>query len=76
MSEEIKNNRQLLLQLSSDLHSISQNLDSISQELDSLKILMKEIKSHLVKLNYTESQLQRAENIEKSTGWFMWGLRS
>ena len=69
MSEEIKNNRKLLLQLSSDLHSISQNIDS-------LKILMKEIKSDLVKLNYTESQLQRAENIEKSTGWFMWGLRS
>ena len=65
MSEEIKNNRKLLLQISSDLHSISQNLDS-------LKILMKEIKSHLVKLNYTESQLQRAENIEKVTGWYFW----
>ena len=76
MSEEIKNNRKLLLQLSSDLHSISQNLDSISQELDSLKILMKEIKSDLVKLNYNESRLQRGENIEKSTGWFVWGLRS
>tara|TARA_R110000851_G_scaffold157452_1_gene300317 strand:+ start:519 stop:719 length:201 start_codon:yes stop_codon:yes gene_type:complete len=65
MSEEIKNNRKLLLQLSSDLHSISKNIDS-------LKILMKEIKSDLVKLNYNESRLQRGENIEKSTGWYFW----
>ena len=66
MSEdEIKNNRQLLLQLSAELKSISQNLDS-------LKILMNEIKSDLTKINYTESQLQRGKNIEKSTGWFVW----
>lgn len=66
MSEdEIKNNRQLLLQLSAELKSISQNLDS-------LKILMNEIKSDLTKINYTESQLQRGKNIEKSTGWFIW----
>jgi len=65
MSEEIKNNRKLLLQLSSDLQSISQNIES-------LKILMKEIKSDLTKINYTESQLQRGQNIEKSTGWFVW----
>tara|TARA_R110002096_G_scaffold54178_2_gene140004 strand:- start:38 stop:259 length:222 start_codon:yes stop_codon:yes gene_type:complete len=72
MSEEIKNNRKLLLQLSSDLHSISKNIDSTRQELSIIKILMKEIKSDLVKLNYNESRLQRGENIEKSTGWYFW----
>lgn len=67
MSEdEIKNNRQLILQLSAELKSISQNLDS-------LKIIMNQIKTDLTKLNYTESKLQRGKNIEKSTGWFVWG---
>lgn len=67
MSEdEIKNNRQLLLQLSAELKSISKNLDS-------LEVLMNEIKSYLIKINYTESQLERGKNIEKSTGWFFWG---
>lgn len=66
MSEdEIKNNRQLLLQLSAELKSISKNLDS-------LEVLMNEIKSYLIKINYTESQLERGKNIEKSTGWFVW----